>query len=119
MDKLDTLDDVALETINTLGQKRLLLLGDALQGVNGLLGTVGLYTVSQMHISTKTHLQVSTYAKLNGNGEEVGACLLGDGLTTRDTGQVDVAGLDKTLLALGRTEDLLSESGHGMSVIAG
>lgn len=44
MDKADTLGDVACETFNALGQKRALLLGKALQGIDGLLGAVGLCT---------------------------------------------------------------------------
>lgn len=35
-----------------------------------------------------------TYAELDGDGKEVTASLLGNGLTTGDTGEVDVAGLD-------------------------
>jgi len=40
--EVDALLDVALEALDSLLQKRLLLVGDALQGVGGLLGTVGL-----------------------------------------------------------------------------
>ena len=46
VDKADTLGDVALEALGGLGQKSLLLLGDALQRVIGLLGTVGLCNIS-------------------------------------------------------------------------
>jgi hypothetical protein len=42
VDKLNTLGNVALEALNALGQKLLLLVRNALQGVDGLLGTVGL-----------------------------------------------------------------------------
>lgn len=41
-----------------------------------------------------------TYAKLNGNREEVSASGLGDSVTTLDAREVDEAGLYKTLLAL-------------------
>lgn len=47
MDEADTLADVALETLGGLGQQGLLLLGNALQGVDGLLSTVGLCNVSK------------------------------------------------------------------------
>ncbi len=40
--KLDTLGNVALETLDGLCQQGLFLLGDALQWVGGLFGTVGL-----------------------------------------------------------------------------
>lgn len=54
MDKADALANIALEALNTLGQKSLLLLGDAFQGVDGLLGTVGLFDVSRnFHMSRK------------------------------------------------------------------
>lgn len=46
VDKADTLGDVALEALGGLGQKSLLLLGNALQWVGGLLGTVGLCNIS-------------------------------------------------------------------------
>ncbi len=42
MGKLDTLGNVALEALNGLGQQGLLLVGNALQWVGGLFGTVGL-----------------------------------------------------------------------------
>jgi hypothetical protein len=45
--KFDTLLDVALEALDSLGQETLLLLGDALQGVDGLFGTVGLQRSGQ------------------------------------------------------------------------
>jgi hypothetical protein len=97
MGKLDTLLDVALEALDSLGQETLLLLGNALQGVDGLLGTVG--------------------AELNGDGEEIAASLLSNSLTTGNTGQVDVAGLYEALLASSGLENLLCEAetsvGHG------
>jgi hypothetical protein len=40
--KLHTLLDVALEALNGLAQELFLLVGNALQGVDGLLSTVGL-----------------------------------------------------------------------------
>ncbi len=53
----------------------------------------------------------STYAKLDGNGEEVDAGLLGDLSTAGDTGEVDIAGLDEALGTLDCLEQLLGESG--------
>lgn len=107
MDKVDALGDVALEALNALLQKSLLLLGDALQRVDSLLSAVGLCTVSQ-NIHSK-HVE-STYSELNGDREEVAASLLGDSITSGNTGQVDVAGLDEAGLALDGTENLLGES---------
>lgn len=51
----------------------------------------------------------TTYAKLNGDGEEVDAGLLPDLLAARNAGEVDVAGLDEALDARGSLEDLLGE----------
>jgi hypothetical protein len=99
VDEIDALLDVVLEALNGLLQELLLLVGDTLQGVEGLLGTVG--------------------AKLNGNGEEVNASLLGNGIASGNARKVDVAGLDEALFALGSPQDLLGEAetsvGHGES----
>lgn len=46
--EVDALLDVALEALDSLAQELLLLLGNALQGVGGLLHTVGLRNVSQI-----------------------------------------------------------------------
>lgn len=43
MGKVDALGDVALEIIDGLVQKSLLLLSNALQRIDGLLSAVGLY----------------------------------------------------------------------------
>lgn len=51
-----------------------------------------------------------TYAKLDGNGEEVGSSSLSDGITTGDTGKINEAGLNNTLLSLGSLDHLLGES---------
>ena len=51
MDKANTLADVALEALVGLGQQSLLLLGNTLQGVVGLLSTVGLCDVSRFYRS--------------------------------------------------------------------
>lgn len=61
--------------------------------------------------------RTSTYAKLNGDGEEVDTGLLGDLLTTGDTGQVDVAGLDEALGTLDGLQQLLSEAGVVVSIV--
>lgn len=53
---------------------------------------------------------MSTYAKLDGHGEKIDASLLGDGITTINTGQVDVGGLNNALLTLQATEDLLGKA---------
>lgn len=45
MSKVNALLDVALQTLHSLSKKPLLLLGETLQGVGGLLGTVGLEKV--------------------------------------------------------------------------
>ncbi len=63
----------------------------------------------------ETWLGQSTYAELNGDGEEVAAGSLGDGVTAGNTRQVDVAGLNETLLALDGSQDLLSEAGGMVS----
>jgi len=88
--KVDALLDVLLKALDSLAQELLLLLGDALQRVGGVYDAIG--------------------SKLNGDGEEVDASSLGNSLTSGNTRQVDVAGLDKTLLALGSTKQLLGKS---------
>jgi hypothetical protein len=52
----------------------------------------------------------STYAKLDWDGEEVGAGGFSDGITTGDTWEVDEAGLDDALLALRGLDHLLGKS---------
>jgi len=54
-----------------------------------------------------------TYTKLDGYGEELSTGGLGNGISTLYTGEVDVAGLDDALLALGGLDDLLGEAAHG------
>lgn len=53
--------------------------------------------------------QVLTYAKLDRDGEEFDASLLGDLLASRNAGEVDVAGLDEALDARDGLEKLLGE----------
>lgn len=57
-----------------------------------------------------------TYSKLNRDREEVDAGSLGDSLTAGNTRQVDVAGLNEALLALGSAKHLFSESKESVSV---
>lgn len=59
-----------------------------------------------------------TYSKLDGDGEELNASSLGDGLTSGNTRQVDVAGLNKALLTLDSAEQLLGESEDFMLAFA-
>lgn len=65
--------------------------------------------------NTVNFAKTETYAELDGDGEEVNASLLRDLLTTGNTGEVDVGGLDKALGALGGLEELLSEAVTGIS----
>lgn len=58
-----------------------------------------------------------THAKLDGDGEEVAASLLGDLGTTGNAGKVDKARLDETLGTLDGLEQLLGESWHAVSWI--
>lgn len=111
MGKVDALLDVGLETLDSLAQELLLPLGDALQGVGDLFDTVGLRTL--VNVIKIESSRISTYSKLNRDREEVDASSLGDGLTAGNTRQVDVAGLNKALFALGSAEHLFGESeGH-------
>jgi hypothetical protein len=90
--KLDALGNIALEISDSLLQESLLLLSDALKRVVGLLSTIG--------------------SKLDRNREEIGADLLRDGLTPRNSRKVHVAWLNKALLTLYRSDDLLGKSGN-------
>jgi hypothetical protein len=103
----DALFDVALEALDGLGQELLLLLRDVAQGVDGLLGTIGLETSQSACQELWTG---RTHAKLDGYGEEVGASLLCDLLATGDTGKVDVGWLDEALGTLRGLEQLFGES---------
>lgn len=94
-DELNTLGDVALQTVVAGLEQLLLVVVCAADNVDRLLCTAG--------------------AKLNGYGEEVGAGGLCDGVTTVNTGQVDEAGLDNALLALGGLDDLLGESNSALA----
>ena len=111
MDEADALLDVALEALDRGVQESLLLVGDARQGVLGLLDTIGLKCgVSRGLGSLQNVGGVDAYAKLNGDGEEFNTSGLGDLLAAWYTGQVDVAGLDQVLLASGSLQHLLREA---------
>ena len=119
MDEADALLDVALEALDGGVQKGLLLVGDARQGVLGLLDTVGLMQSQQ---GDSTAYQVlegrgDAYAKLDGDGEELNTRGLGNLITARYTGQVDVAGLDEVLLASSSLEHLLREAVENVSLL--
>jgi hypothetical protein len=110
-DELDALADVALQAVVAGLEKLLLCIVGAANDINGLLGTSGLSRELAI-LRTQAGIKdfVSTYTKLNGDGEEVKTSGLGDGISTLNTREVDVAGLDNTLLALGGLDDLLGEA---------
>lgn len=113
MGELDTLLNVALQSRNRSLQKLLLLLCDVAKNVDGLLSAVGLRICQYGSVEVWTGDRMeccATYAKLDGNGEEVDTGLLGNLLAAGNAGEVDVARLNKTLLALKGLEDLLGES---------
>lgn len=86
--------------------------------VDGLLCTTGLLEeISKVagHEKTPSPCRV-TYTKLNWYREELGSSSLSNRVTTRDTGEVDVARLDNALLALGGLDDLFGESVCGQAV---
>jgi hypothetical protein len=112
--KVNALLNVAFQALNSLAQKPLLFLGKILQGVGGLLGAVGL---EGMLVNIQHHGKVErvvggslAYSKFNRDGEEVTASLLCNFLATRNTGKIDIAGLDKSLLAFNSAKELLSET---------
>lgn len=96
-DELNTLGDVTLEAIVASLEELLLVLVGRANGVVGLLRALR--------------------AKLDRDGEEVEAGLLGNGITTGDTRKVDEGRLDDASLALVSLEELLGEAeasvGHG------
>lgn len=57
-----------------------------------------------------------TYTKLDWYREELGSSSLRNRVATLDTGEVDIAGLDNALLALGGLDDLFGESVCGQAV---
>lgn len=103
LDELDTLADVTTKAFVALGQELLLVVVGGGNDVDGLLGTLG--------------------AELNGDGEEVTASLLLDGVTAVDTGKVDECGLANGRFALNSLEHVLGEAeasvGHGESCRTG
>lgn len=114
MSEVDALLDVALQALNRGLEQSLLLVGNVAQDVDGLLGAVGLETC-QHTSETTTHQAdgTATYAKLDGDREEVDARLLLDLLAAGNAREVDVAGLNEALGALGGLEELLSEPKEG------
>ena len=52
----------------------------------------------------------NTYAKFNGNGEEIDTSFGGDLLAILDAGQVHIGGLDDTRLAFSGLQDSLGEA---------
>lgn len=88
--ELNALGDVALEAIVAGLEKLLLVVIGTADDIDSLLGTTG--------------------AKLDGDGEELSASGLSNGVTALDTGKVDKTGLDETLLALGGPDNLVGES---------
>ena len=73
------------------------------------------YEENQLCYGRKQGVKIlaSTYTKLNRYGEEVKTGGLGNGISALDTREVDIAGLDDALLALGGLDDLLGEAVHG------
>jgi hypothetical protein len=95
LNELNTLLDVALKALDASLQESLLLVGDTVKDVTGLLGTVG--------------------AKLDGSREELDTGGLDDLIAASHTGQVNESGLDDVLLALGGLDNSLGESETGES----
>jgi hypothetical protein len=104
--KVDALLDVALQARNRRVEQLLLLLGDVAEDVDGLLGAVGLEVCQSVSNGSGGG---NTYAKLDGDREEVNANLGLDLLAAGDAGEVDVAGLNEALGALEGLEELLGE----------
>lgn len=116
--------DVVLQPGDGLLQQLLLLVGDVGENIDGFLGTVGLTHVRVRGLHNEGHAgkegkggqergtesKRGTYAKLDGNREEVDADLLRNRLATRDAGEVDVAGLNEALGALDGLQDLLGKA---------
>ena len=102
----DTLLDVALQTGDGLLQQTLLLGIEVTKDINGLLDTVGLRGLLAKGPMSRMCV---TYAELNGDREEVNADLLGDLLSTGNTGEIYIARLDEALGTSGGLEHLLGE----------
>ena len=112
LDEVDALLDVALEATGASSKELLLLLGDTLEHIGGLLGAVGLYILLAPLLRNGCSI---TYTKGNKSREEVNASCLGDFITASDTGQVDKGGFDDACLAFESLDDTLGESTMGVS----
>jgi len=88
--ELDTLADVAFETLDGCLDEFLLVLICTAENVDGLLCT--------------------GCTKLDWDGEEIAASLLSNGITTRNTWQIDECWLDDTALALVCPKNTFGES---------
>jgi hypothetical protein len=77
---------------------------------------LGYVTLAKKFNVRRWEIKLSTYSKQNRDREEVDASSLSDSVTSRTTGQVDVARLNKVLLTLDGTEQLLGESEICMSI---
>ena len=104
----DTLLDVASQTRDALVQQLLFLGSDVTKDIDGLLDSIRLQR--RLESGGNAGKQRSTHSKLDRNGEEVEASLLGDLGAARNTGEVDVAGLDDALGALDGLEEFLGET---------
>lgn len=90
------------------------MLGDALEDVDGLLGTIGLYQICQLAVLNTRSIR-NTYTELYRGREELNTSGLGDLITTGNAGQVDESRLNNALLALGGLDDGLGKSGKSQS----
>lgn len=97
--EVDTLGDVALQTVVASLEKLLFMVVDLADKINGLFSTAD--------------------AELDRHREEFSASGLGDDIATLDARKVNEAGFNDALLTLGRPDDLLGKTvssvGHGKS----
>lgn len=111
MGEINTLCDVALESFYACLEEFLLGIVDVREWVDGLLDTGGLLKV--LATSVKCLEVNKTYAELDWNREEITSGLLGDGITSWYTWEVDERWLDDVLLSVETLEDGL---GHTIRV---
>lgn len=107
LDEVNALINVRLEALDGNCEQFLLFVRDVFEDIDGFGSTVSLYLELA---NDRQFILGETNRKLDGNGEEVHAGGLGDGVTAWNTGQVDKGRLCFALGTLEGLDHVLGES---------